>query len=265
VVGRHSQASLRAHAENLSLRHLLLLGRAGALTELIPLVSAQRVRAWSRPLPPRLAARCIAFDLDCALLLIAPELEGAAAPVLQRPAASGLGAARKPARTPERNQLRGSGEHTIVTIARDLSLVPDEPAGLRPLALSVRTDERSVSVGVREDWLEQGLILGRKPEKCSHRAFHDLLSEDDHISRCHLYLRREADEVVFYDTASTSGLWLGEECVQRVAIPAPRAACEGAGDAALINPEHVVIALTDRVSVTLTAADPSARARSVRA
>ena len=99
-------------------------------------------------------------------------------------------------------------------------------------------------------------MLGRSELKCSHVALAAVLKSDN-VSRCHLFLRREADAVVFYDTASTAGVFVGDEQVRRFAIPAPLDVLAPDADPqvrnAAVNPARVILQLTEEVSVRLLA------------
>jgi hypothetical protein len=258
-VGRHTEASLRsANSESLSLRHVLLipvpLGGTQMQLDVVPLSPTVAVSPWSRPLPPALAQRCTAIVLGDSLLLIAgvntPELESTLN--LASPTTKHLERTRPRPPREDKNSLQ-----TKVSSIHDLlSMHPgDQPTG--PLALEVRSDNAAVTIHLREDWLAQGIILGRSDVKCSHAALAAVLG-DIGVSRCHLFFRRESDAIVFYDTASTAGLFIGEDEVRRVAIPAPRSVlAPGVGPGvrnATINPARIALQLTDEVSVTLKAA-----------
>ncbi len=251
VVGRHSEASMRAlDSSSLSLRHVLLIPQLASsatemLVDIVPLAPTVRLALWSQPLPEPLAEHCTAFILGDSLLLVAPvtgkEIAGAGLHVTPSIAAHlERHASAKPRPTEPPRCTRVSTAYT----ATDL---PPASDGSARLVLEVRSSDRAVRLHVQEAWLARGILLGRNPDKCSHVALADALSSD-HVSRCHVFLRREEDDVVFYDTASTSGVCVDDELVRRVRIPAPLSAANGYGE---VNPEGVVLSLTDDVFVTL--------------
>jgi hypothetical protein len=264
-VGRHTEASLRsACSASLSLRHVLLIPRPvdGARMQLdvVPLGPTMAVAPWSQPLPVALAQRCTAIVLGDSLLLVSgvADRKPESMPNLAAPTTKHLERTTRDAPAPRRveNALR-----TRVSSIHDLlSLRPDDqPTG--PLALEVRSQDAAVTIHLREDWLGQGLVLGRSELKCSHAALAAVL-KDERVSRCHVFLRREDDAVVFYDTASTAGIFVGEEQVRRIAIPAPLNVLAFGADpearSASVNPRRVVLQLTHEVSVTLLATQASA-------
>lgn len=262
-VGRHTEAGLRVEkASSLSLRHILLIprqaveaGEAEIQIDMVPLSPMVRLAAWPGELPPSLGSLCQGWLMGDALLLIAPTLSDAAASSLElRPSVvAGLSNAPEPAIV----------QHTLrarVTVAPSLFDVPLAPAQDAPLALEVRNGLMTVRLPIQETWLDRGVLLGRHPEKCSHSALAQVLAHEE-VSRCHAFLRREGDTVVFYDTASTFGLQVGGLPVRRVAVPAPQllAAGEQVDVSAIeheINPQGIVVRLSSAVSVTLLANTP---------
>jgi hypothetical protein len=264
-VGRHTEASLRsASSESLSLRHVLLIPRPLGGTQIqldvVPLAPTIGVAPWSQPLPVALAQRCTAIVLGDSLLLVSG--------VITRELESTLNLAPSTTKNLERTQRRAPRDvenelRTRVSSIHDLLSLraDDQPTG--PLALEVRSEDAAVTIHLREDWLAQGIVLGRSELKCSHAALSAVLSSLS-VSRCHLFLRREDDAIVFYDTASTFGVSVGDQQVRRVAIPAPLSvlASDAGPDVrtATVNPARVVLLLADEVSVTLTAIESPAAA-----
>lgn len=261
VVGRHSEASVRtAGAQSLSLRHVLLIPQRtaqgpGVVLDIVALAPTMRIAPWPRPLPGGLAERSTALVLGDSLLLVAPvtRSEQHTEIFIAPEPASKLGVKPRPEAPPAQAHRR-----TRITSAAPAESLPagdDLPDDAR-LVLEVRNDGERVRIGLREPWLVGGIVLGRNTEKCSHASLARVLASPE-VSRCHLYLRREQDDIVFYDTASTSGVHLSEdeeaEAVRRFVVPAPRAKLEG-GSTFVVNPERTWLWLTPDVRVTLYAA-----------
>jgi hypothetical protein len=174
--------------------------------DIVLLAPTLRLEPWPRPLPAPLVERCTGYLLGDSLMLLSP-------PQIAR----------------------------ISTAYGATDLPPGDTDA--QLVLEVWSGQRRVRLALRESWLARGILLGRNPEKCSHPALADVLSSEQ-VSRCHLFLRREEDRVVFYDTASSFGVCVHDDLIHRVSIPAT---------AAGVNPEHIVLSLTDDVFVTLHA------------
>jgi len=272
VVGRHTEASVRAEgATSLSLRHVLLIPQrsdstAGVALDIVALAPTMRVGVWPRPLPAVLAGRCTALVLGDSLLLVAPieRAEGVAEVFMAPDVASGLPPQRRPQPVAQRQRASaGSAESadslshsTRISMAMPSDALPDAADACdAELVLEVCSDDGSVRVPLREPWLVGGIVLGRNADKCSHSSIARLLTSPE-VSRCHLYLRREHNEIVLYDTASTSGVRLGEddeELVRRVAVPAPLGAL-ARGNPDAINPARIQLWLSTDVRLTIFAA-----------
>jgi hypothetical protein len=260
VVGRHSEANVRADAPALSLRHVLLIPQpdvtAGSiLLDVVALAPTMRIAPWPRPLPAALADACSALMLGDALLLVAPVTRGErrAEVTLAPDPASQL---RAPMRGAARSQLPHAwSDHTRISSAAPALSLPDgdDTAADVAFTLEVRDEHLRVRIGLREAWLVGGIMLGRNEEKNSHASLSRVLTADG-VSRCHLYLRREHDDIVFYDTASTNGLHTSNdetaEPIRRFVI---RAATGGKQAPMTVNPDRTWLWLTSSVRVTLYA------------
>lgn len=266
VVGRHSEASVRADSSSsLSLRHVLLIPHATAedhiTLEIVSLSPTIDPEPWlhTHRMPEPLATRCTGLVLGDALLLVATVGRGAETAVVKlAPTLEKVSSAHRHARDDRARRLDYDDDEprkseivtihpTSITALADLSVADAPDAKLR---LQVTFGDQRVTVALREAWLEAGLLLGREDRKCSHPALGAALSSND-VSRCHVYLRREGDAIVFYDTASTWGLHMKDELVRRIAIPAPVSCLDSEDAQAKVNPERLTLDLTDRVSVTL--------------
>jgi hypothetical protein len=274
VVGRHSEATVRsADAASLSLRHVLLIPqRVGAepdvVLDIVALAPTIKIAPWPRTLPRPLADRCAGLALGDSLLLVAPVAHGdRPADVFIAPEPASKLAANLRVTAPmldthasaNANGYPSSRLTRISSAAPALRLPPGEDlADDARLVLEVRDDSVRVRIGLREPWLIGGIVIGRNQEKCSHASLARVLTPLE-VSRCHLYLRREQDEIVFYDTASTCGVYLSDydedaEPIRRFVVPAPRAALERGGY--VVNPTRTWLWLTPEVRVTLyTAGD----------
>jgi len=262
VVGRHGQADLGVQDDSaLSLRHVLVLHRpcgdaAGQTVELIPLSPSAPVRPWPHPLPDDVAGRGTALLCGDSLLFVTQIQQGqytaSTAFALQGGSVrlkvdDGNIAVRK-RRTVDSSPPRS----TFIREARALTELHDTGASEAAYILEVQRGDLRARLGLHEAWLAQGILLGRSPTKCSHPLLAEALSPVG-ISRSHLYLRREGDHVVFYDTASMGGVWIEEEQVYRAEALAPMSrdaeSWEQQARAALIElalPESVRIMLRPR-------------------
>jgi len=279
VVGRHTEAGVRAaRAPSLSLRHVLLIPQCSDSTarvalDIVALAPTMRVGVWPRPLPAALAGRCTALVLGDSLLLVAPieRAEGVAEVCMAPEVVSGLAPQPRPQPVVQRQRANGAIAESADCISRSTRISIAMPSDALPaaadacdaeLVLEVCSDDGSVRVLLREPWLVGGIVIGRNADKCSHSSIARLLTSPE-VSRCHLYLRREHNEIVFYDTASTSGVRLGEddeEFVRRVAVPAPLGAL-ARGNPDAINPARTQLWLSTDVRLTIFAAGDLARER----
>ena len=256
-VGRHTEASLRVESsDSLSLRHVLLIPRATAdddiQVDIVPLSPMVRVAPWPHEIPAIAGTVTTAMLLGDSLLLIAPAVLPGRASSLQLEPDPAAGLPHRSSSPNGHVPLR-----TRITMAPSLSDMPSVDPADEGLFLEVRNKATSVCIALREEWLACGLLIGRSPGKCSYAALAHVLAHPE-ISRCHLFLRREDDSVVFYDTASTWGVVVNDKDVRRVCIPAPRPRSEapnGAREAA-INPEGLSLQLSADVFITLRASAP---------
>ena len=261
VVGRHTEAAVRVgDALSLSLRHVLLIpqraqARSGVVLDVVALAPTMRIASWPEPMPQTLAGRCTPLVLGDALLLVAPMISDEHLPeVVIAPDPESQLAAAPRSRALPREERGGERRDSRISTAIPADSLPEgeELAADAKLVLEVRDDEASVRIGLREPWLVGGIVIGRNTEKCSHASLARVLGSDE-VSRCHLYVRREQDEIVFYDTASTSGVRLGEddeEYIRRVAVPAPLGEV-AAVDRDAINPERTQLWLSTDVRLTI--------------
>lgn len=268
VVGRHSEAGVRAQGSaSLSLRHVLLVPQrtteADISIEVVALSPTVTPEPWPHMdrLPESLAARCTALLLGDALLLVAavgrdPDTAVVKiAPALEKVACGNRNAA--PVSSSQRQDADPSRRSRLISIRpANLSELAAIDAPDAQLWLRVEFGERRVTIGVREAWLNAGLLLGRAEGKNSHPALAAALGSDE-VSRCHVFLRREGDVIAFYDTASTWGLRVHGRPVRRVTIPAPTSAFGSAAFVHAVNPERVSLALTEHVFLTLLPAAAS--------
>jgi FHA domain len=75
---------------------------------------------------------------------------------------------------------------------------------------------RSASIELSEAELDRGVLIGRA-DKCTDRGLRSVLNEG--ISRSHLLVLREGDEVYAFDTGSTQGTYARGERVRCARLP----------------------------------------------
>jgi hypothetical protein len=88
------------------------------------------------------------------------------------------------------------------SIARGYELTLESPTGKMTLRLS-------------KDDLDHGVLVGRDPRRCVaelHRILHL------HVSRIHLLLLRQRDEIVAHDVASMNGTWVDRRRVRTATL-----------------------------------------------
>jgi hypothetical protein len=230
VVGRHEQAGLGVQDDStLSLRHVLILlrsrpGADGPTVDLIPLSPSAPVQPWPAALPGDVTARGTALLCGNSLLFMtqiqsgletpstAFSLQGGSVHVKAEDVNIAVHKRRVVSSVPPRS--------TFIREARALLELHDAGSAEAAYTLEVRRGDLCARLGLLEAWLAQGILLGRSQAKCSHPLFSQVLSPAE-ISRSHVYVRREGDYVVFYDTASMGGVWIGDEQVHRAQVLAP--------------------------------------------
>jgi hypothetical protein len=230
VVGRHEQADLGVQDDStLSLRHVLVLLRSrpdadGPTVELIPLSPSAPVQPWPAALPNDVTARGTALLCGNSLLFMTQIHSGPDAPCTAFALQGGsVHAKAEDVNIAVRKRRVVSSvppRSTFIREARELLELHDAGTSEAAYTLEVRRGDLCARLGLLEAWLAQGILLGRSQAKCSHPLFSQVLSPAE-ISRSHVYVRREGDYVVFYDTASMGGVWIGAEQVHRAEVLAP--------------------------------------------
>jgi hypothetical protein len=112
----------------------------------------------------------------------------------------------------------GRGEISHITSVRPVSHIEDftPKAKAGYVRLTLQSYDRSAAVELPEQALDNGILLGRA-DNCLDRGLRAVLST--HISRTHLLLLRDADEIFALDLCSTNGTRQGGQRVRRVNIP----------------------------------------------
>jgi hypothetical protein len=260
VIGRHGAVVMGGReALAMSLRHILAIPEridSNPSLRLIPLSPEHPVVRVDELLPAELRARGDTFQVGEGLLFVAAlgpirpgrltglagssaRVENACARIDARsePAPEGSGRPRlrllprcghrATSAASSRARLQGPSAPEVHRHGRARPrLVPPgggrvtSAASVAGLTLEVTSAEVRVSFDLREPWLERGILLGRSDRKCSHRALRLALSSE-YISRAHVLLRRERDDLVFYDLASTNGTFVKGARVRRVCMHVP--------------------------------------------
>ena len=96
---------------------------------------------------------------------------------------------------------------------------PSEPTAFARLTLL--RDGHSASIDLPTSDLDAGVLIGRS-ERCTDGGLRRVL--DGNISRIHVLLLREGDDVLVFDLCSTQGTYDGAESVRRHRVP-PAGGC----------------------------------------
>jgi len=114
---------------------------------------------------------------------------------------------------------------TILPRSRRLEDAVAEPRSAQPILLpaapgharlTLRRQQRAVSVEIGEPDLYAGVLIGRS-DSCLDRGLRAVLSGQ--ISRLHLLLLAEQRRVYAIDLCSTNGTWYKEKRVRRILLP----------------------------------------------
>lgn len=251
VIGRHRVADLSTcdHCEAMSLRHVLAIPRpALGLLELVPLHPTFPVLRADHLLPQWLRDRGEAYTLGDALLFVVA-LDRA------RPNLTVLGVGTTHVDASEVGidiQPAASAPIERRTHLTAAPLVASEQAPIPPaqgsVVLEVSGATLRVSLHLREQWLDDGILLGRSQDKSTHEALGLALSSE-FISRAHLLLRREGGHLVFYDLSSTGGSYVSGVEIHRLELEMP---VTSASDREQADPVSIVLAESASVRVVRT-------------
>lgn len=129
-------------------------------------------------------------------------------PILAGPVAEGITTSHRFAR----------GEISHITSVRPVSHIEDlsPKAKAGHVRITLQSYDRSAAVELPEQALEDGVLLGRA-DNCLDRGLRAVLST--HISRTHLLLLRDGDDIFAMDLCSTNGTRHGGQRVRRILIP----------------------------------------------
>ncbi|HEX2570961.1 MAG TPA: FHA domain-containing protein [Polyangia bacterium] len=238
IIGRHTQCGLRLDARSVSLRHLAVLvttepGREQPTVRLWDLNTQQPFRTEDGVANAAVMADGpIYFSLDEYGIWLVPARGIAvpspdAAPDALPSAGWPMSAAEVWSLMPERQFLqrqtpaepatnpaapanlhpatRNMSQTTITALGPALSLGAEDdavPWGEIRLAVGARKERRRVSA----ERLAQGILIGRY-DRCAL----PLDGEAHELSRVHMLMVRIGDAVWAIDTASTNGVWRGED------------------------------------------------------
>lgn len=114
-------------------------------------------------------------------------------------------------------------EISHITSVRPVAHIEDLAPRARDgyVRITLQSYDRSAAVELAEQALDQGVLLGRA-DNCLDRGLRAVLST--HISRTHLLLLREGNDIFALDLCSTNGTRQGGQKVRRVNIPVEGAA-----------------------------------------
>jgi hypothetical protein len=235
IIGRHTQCGLRLDARSVSLRHLAVLvttepGREEPTVRLWDLNTQQPFRTEDGVANAAVMADGpIYFSLDEYGIWLVPARGAIANSPNVPPDAPGwpMSAAEVWSLMPERQflqrqtpaepatgppapagvhaQTRNMSQTTITALGPALSLGGEDdavPWGEIRLAVGTRKERRRVSA----ERLAQGILIGRY-DRCAL----PLDGEAHELSRVHMLMVRIGEEVWAIDTASTNGVWRGQD------------------------------------------------------
>ncbi len=222
ILGRHTRCDLRLpHDEDVSLRHVLvrscLLADGNLALRVLDLRSGMPFFLEDdRPRASIVAAGPVAIRLGeysiCAFPVAPGSPTGGHGPYRELPRADVAFARVLPRGVPDR---RGS-YITVMPPAPSLEDLawPAAPDGSARVTL--RHGDRAASVVIPDADLDLGVIVGRA-DRCVDRGLRAVLTMS--ISRSHLLLLREGDDVHAFDLCSSQGTRIGREPIRRSGLP----------------------------------------------
>jgi hypothetical protein len=221
VVGRHTECELSLHGDpTVSLRHLLL--RAIRLEDGTP---ALRVLDLETPLgfgiedgtPVRSIVATGPFAIALGEWVVVGVPHGPLPPVMS----GGAGPYRIAApelhlshQVPRR--VAGDARRSHITLLPAASSLIAAPQSWGVRTMKVRRGHREAQVGITDDALERGILIGRY-DRCITGGLREILTHS--ISRAHALILRNEGEDRIYDLASTQGIYIKGKRVKSATLP----------------------------------------------
>jgi len=217
ILGRHTRCGLRLLDEGFALRHLVAHARPGP-PGAAPLIRLWDLHTWRAFITEdgqpcvAVTAQGLLFAALCGYsLLFVPTRGHAEFPWPSRaedawdlfPPRQFMEACPPEARLHRPRRAGADGQRQPTDVMREkplLQLEDDRPPRNAWGAVRLVQDREEVEVPLSREHLEQGVLLGRY-----HRC--NLRLEPTRISRVHLMLVLQGEELLAIDTASTHGTW----------------------------------------------------------